>query len=247
MKPLKSIIVEDEKSSQKTLKNMLTDFCEGIEVNGIAGTVDDAILEIQKHTPDVIFLDIELPEKNGFHLLEYFPNANFEIIFTTAYNQYAIKAFRLSAVDYLLKPIDIEELRSAVAKVKEKKSDKDSRKKYQMLKSNISNVLNKLALPCKSGLIFVELSDIIRIEADGNYTNFHMNSGEKHVVSNLLKKYTKLLKDFNFQRINRTDLINIAHIAELKKQKRIKVRMSDGEWLNVTDSWKDDLINLFEF
>lgn len=121
MNTLKSVIVEDEISSQNTLKNMLNDFCDGIEVSGIAGTVDESIKLIQKVKPDIVFLDIDLPEKNGFQLLDYFPDASFEIIFTTAHNQYAIKAFKLSAIDYLLKPIDLEELRLAISKVADKK------------------------------------------------------------------------------------------------------------------------------
>lgn len=244
MNTLKSVIVEDEISSQNTLKNMLNDFCDGIEVAGIAATVDESIKVIQKEKPDLVFLDIDLPEKNGFQLLDYFPEASFEIIFTTAHNQYAIKAFKLSAVDYLLKPIDLEELRMAIAKVAEKKRDISSREKYSLLIENMNNTSKKLNLPCSTGLVFVEVKNIIRCEADGNYTNFYMTTGEKHVVSKHLGMYDKILSDLNFFRINRKDLINLNHILELRRQKKMTLKLSDNSFLPITDSRKDEFLDL---
>ena len=118
---IKALIVEDEENSQVTIKNMLEKYCEGVKVVGLAETVDQAIKVINRAQPDVIFLDIMLPEKNGFQLLEYFPESQFEVVFTTAYNEYALKAFELSATDYLLKPIDLGKLRKAIHKIAEKK------------------------------------------------------------------------------------------------------------------------------
>jgi two-component system LytT family response regulator len=244
MHTLKSIIVEDEKSSQITLQNMLLNFCKGVEVVGISGTVDEAIKLIQKEKPDLVFLDIELPEKNGFHLLEYFPEATFEIIFTTAYNQYAVKAFRMSAIDYLLKPIDLDELRLAIEKVAEKKTFSSNKIKYQLLQDNMNNVFNKLALPGRNGSIFVEIADIVRIEADGNYTIFYLKSGTSHVVSKTLRVYDELLSDFNFFRINRKDILNLNHIVELRRHKKMTILASDGRWLTVTESRKEDFLSI---
>ncbi len=244
MNTLKSIIVEDEESSQITLKNMLTEFCTGIEVVGMVGTVDDAIKMILKEKPDVVFLDIELPEKSGFQLLDYFPETSFEIIFTTAYNQYAVKAFKMSAIDYLLKPIDLKELRNAIKKVADKKNIVTNKIKYQLLRENMNNAFNKLALPCRNGFMFVELENIVRCEANGNYTNFYMQSGERHVVSKTLRIYDELLTEFNFFRINRTDMVNLNHIIELRRQKKMTVLTSDKSLLTVTDTRKEDFLNL---
>ncbi|MCB0652582.1 MAG: response regulator transcription factor [Saprospiraceae bacterium] len=244
MNTLKSVIVEDEISSQNTLKNMLNDFCDGIEVSGIAGTVDESIKLIQKVKPDIVFLDIDLPEKNGFQLLDYFPDASFEIIFTTAHNQYAIKAFKLSAIDYLLKPIDLEELRLAISKVADKKKDISSREKYRLLIENMNNKSKMLSLPSRTGLVFVEIKNIIHCEADGNYTIFHMTTGEKHIVSKTLGIYDQLLSDLNFYRINRKDLVNLNHILELRRQKKMTVKLSDNSFLPITDSRKDEFLDL---
>ncbi|KAA3630690.1 MAG: DNA-binding response regulator, partial [Bacteroidetes bacterium] len=244
MNELKAIIVEDEESNQKTLKNMLDDFCEGIKVVGIAGMVDDAIKLILHKKPDIVFLDIELPEKNGFQLLEYFPEPPFEVIFTTAYNKFAIKAFKFSAIDYLLKPIDLEELRNAIKKVVDKKQDVSQRMKYALLKSNMNNTFNKLTLPCSTGYVFVELTDVVRCKADGNYTNFHMKNGEKYVVSKTLGLYDQLLSEFSFFRINRQDLINTNHVIEFRRQKKSMVKMSDDSLLPVTDSRTEAYLNM---
>lgn len=244
MDQLKAIIVEDEESNQKTLKNMVDDFCEGIKVVGIAGMVDDAVKLILHKKPDIVFLDIELPEKNGFQLLEYFPETPFEVIFTTAYNEFAIKAFRFSAIDYLLKPIDLEELREAIEKVRDKKQGSSNQMKYKLLKSNLNSTFNKLTLPCSTGYVFVELTDVVRCKADGNYTNFYMANGEKYIVSKTLGLYDQLLSDYNFFRINRQDLINTNHINEFRRQKKAMVKMSDDSLLPVTDSRKEAFLKM---
>ncbi len=244
MDELKSIIVEDEVSNQLTLKNMVNDFCEGIVVCGIAGTVDEALKLVLQHQPDIVFLDIELPGKNGFQLLEYFPDPDFEVIFTTAYNQFAIKALKLSAIDYLLKPIDLEELRCAIKKVSEKKQEDFIQMRYKLLKESMNNSFQKVSLPCSTGFVFVELKDIIRCRADGNYTNFFLTNGDKIVVSKTLRLYEELLSELQFIRINRKDLINTNHVNEFRRQKKAMVKMSDDSLLPVTDSRKEAFLKM---
>ena len=137
MRTLKALIVEDEEKSRKTLANMLNNFCEDVTILAECNSVDMAIKEIEKGKPDVVFLDIELPGKNGFELIEHYHDLTFEVVFTTAYNNFAIKAFRLSAIDYLLKPIDLDELRNSLERVREKKSLIKNSKQLSVLKENI--------------------------------------------------------------------------------------------------------------
>ena len=242
---LKAVIVDDEESSRITLRNMLTDFCENVNVVGEADSVSEAIKQINTHHPDVVFLDIEMPEQNGFKLFDYYLNPTFEVIFTTAYNQYAVKAFRLSALDYLLKPIDLEQLRDALKKLKEKKDHNESIRKVSILKENLNNVLKKLALPTADGFIFIEIGSIIRCEASGNYTLFHFKNGEKVLVSKTLKIYDDLLSEFNFFRINRSNLINLNMIEKYGRQKNATITMTDGSILSISDSRKRRFLQLF--
>lgn len=244
MNSIKALIVEDEVNSQTTLKNMLENYCNGVEVVGIAGTVDEAVKKINLHSPDLVFLDIELPEKNGFHLLEYFPENTFDIIFTTAYNEFAVKAFRMSAIDYLLKPLDIELLRNAISKVVKKKDVFTEREKFKLLKQNMNNVLKKIALPTGQGLVFVELSEIIRCRADGNYTIFHLTDGKTVIVSKTLGLYENLLNGFNFFRINRQDLVNINHVKEYNRQKKATIVTTDSSILNLSDTRREDFLKI---
>ncbi len=244
MSLLNSIIVEDEEISQQTLKNLLTDYCEGIKVTGIASTVDEAVKLIIRKKPDVVFLDIELPEKNGFQLLEYFPEPDFHVIFTTAYNQFAIKAFKFSAVDYLLKPIDLQELRLAIEKVTQKQRQAYAEKKYQQLLENLNHTFEKITIPSSSGFIFIELKNLVRCEANGNYTNFLVSTGEKYIASQTLGVYDEILTETGFFRINRKDLININHIHEFRRQKKAMIQMSDGSLLPLTASRKEAFLKI---
>ncbi|MCB0661677.1 MAG: response regulator transcription factor [Saprospiraceae bacterium] len=242
MRTLKALIVEDEEKSRKTLANMLNNFCEDVTILAECNSVDMAIKEIEKGKPDVVFLDIELPGKNGFELIEHYHDLTFEVVFTTAYNNFAIKAFRLSAIDYLLKPIDLDELRNSLERVREKKSLVKSSKQLSVLKENIQNVFEKITLPTMDGLIFVDLEQIIRCEAQNNYTKFYLLNNENYLVSRTLKYYEGLLNDFNFFRINRTDIINLKYIKMLQKGKKLRIAMSDGAQLNLSDSRKDEFL-----
>lgn len=244
---LKALIVEDEENSRLLLKNMLEKYCEGIEVTGAVTTVDAAVQIINKNFPDVVFLDIELPNKNGFELLDLYPSGKFEIVFTTAYDKYALKAFKLSATDYLLKPIDLEELRASLFRVLDKKSMETARQKIQVLKENLNNKLHKLALPTGDGFFYSELAEVIRCEAMGNYTVFYIvGLKEKLLVSRSLKFYEDILDGFNFLRINRKDLINLNHIKKFTKQKKSKIEMSDGSELELAEARKDAFMEKFE-
>ena len=243
---LKVIIVEDEENSRVALFNMLTMFCDNIEVVEQVDSVPTAVQAIQIHQPDLVFLDIEMPGQNGFKLFDYFPKPNFEVIFTTAYDQYAVKAFRLAAADYLLKPVDLEELRAAIKKVIEKKDYKVVQDKITALKENLNNFFQKLALPTNEGFIFVEIRNIIRCEASGNYTHFFLKNKERIIVSKTLKVFAQILNDFNFFRISRSHLINLNYVKKYGRQKNPTITMEDGSILSLSENRKNEFLTIIE-
>lgn len=213
---VKSIIVDDELKSRKSLQILLTDFCEDVEVAALCQNVADGIEAIKKHNPDVVFLDIQMQRETGFDLLTKINEITFDVIFTTAYSEYAIKAFQFSALDYLLKPIDIQDLNRAIEKV-EKRSKSDITKKLNHLLENLNsrqNEIKKIALPTNDGLVFIKIEDIIYLEATSNYTIFHTIDKHNHMVSRTLKEYDTMLSDYNFYRIHKTHLINLNYIKK---------------------------------
>ncbi|MEM1319528.1 MAG: LytTR family DNA-binding domain-containing protein [Bacteroidota bacterium] len=243
---LKAIIVEDEDNSRITLFNMITNFCEGVKVVEQVDSVKTAVTAIREYQPDLVFLDIEMPEQNGFKLFDYFESPDFDIIFTTAYNQYAVRAFRFAAIDYLLKPINLEELRESIKKVAEKRQYEKSSRRINLLRENLNNFINKLALPTNDGYIFIELKEIIHCEAQGNYTVFHLISSDKVVISKTLKVYSELLEEFNFFRINRSNLINLNHVRKYGRQKSPMITLSSGVSLVLSETRKKEFLERIE-
>lgn len=244
---MKAIIVDDEKNSCETLKTLLHDFCANVQVEQVCQTIDEAVVAISKHGPDVVFLDINMKGENGFDLLEKVRPIDFEIVFATAYSEYAIKAFKFSAIDYLLKPIDIEELKSTVARVASKKVSKQ-KEKYEQLIQNLkpaNREFHKLALPSATGLTFVKTSDIIYCEADSNYTTFFLTDGTKIIVSRTLKEYEELLKAHRFFRIHHSYLVNLDAIKQYVRGDGGQVIMTNHATLDVSKRKKEDFLVLF--
>ncbi|MBL7884654.1 MAG: response regulator [Bacteroidia bacterium] len=216
---IKAIIIDDEERARNTLSSLLYEYCKDIEVVDKASNVPDGVISINKYKPDVVFLDIEMPEYNGFELLEFFNEINFEIIFVTAYSQYAIRAFEVSATDYLLKPVDIDALMKAVEKIKIKQNQTTIQKRLELLKESFSNEeIKKIALPMADGLLFIEVKDIILLEADGAYTTVFLKNGSKIVVSKKLKFFEDILTNRpQFFRPHRSHLININYMKKYVK------------------------------
>lgn len=234
---LRSIIVEDEKNNRETLKNMLTEFCQGVEVVGMAATVPEARALIQQKSPDLIFLDIELQTGSGFELLEPAESVNFEVIFTTAFEQYALKAIKISSLDYLLKPIDIAELQQAVKKAKDKKNNKSNKERVEVLLSHITSSPDqqkKICLATSEGLEFVTTSDIIFCEACGSYTTFHLKNNSKIVVSKNLKEYETLLDGNNFLRVHNSYLINLRQVKKYIKADGGSIIMENDHQISIS-------------
>lgn len=239
------IIVDDELKSRESLKILLQDFCNDVTVLALCENVNEAMEAIRKHKPDVVFLDIQLQRETGFDLLARIQEINFEIIFTTAYSEYAIKAFKFSAIDYLLKPIDIEELKRAVSKVEKRKGDTIT-SRLQELMNNLrssSSENYKLALPTANGLIFIRMQDILYCEASSNYTDITLSDGKKYTVSRTLREYEELLEGHNFYRIHHSYLINLNAIKKYVRGDGGYVVMSNDKSLDVSKRKKEGFLS----
>lgn len=246
--PLIAVIIEDEVRNAEALRNLLTEFCENVQVLAIAGDVAKGYKAIQEHNPDVVFLDIELPGASGFSLFDYFDGRPpFSVVFTTAYNEYAIKAFECSAMDYLTKPVDIKRLRSALQKVRERKSLLDAASSPQ-LQSAISNYsegrIRKIALSTFDGMIFRDIDEIVRCEGDNNYTTFFFTDKTKLVISKTLKDYETLLGDSGFFRPHKSHLVNLNKIKKYIKGKASYLVMDDGSQVEVSVRKKEELAKI---
>jgi two-component system, LytTR family, response regulator len=242
---LRVVIVEDEIHSRETLKNLLQEFCEGVEIVGMAGDVPTAVDVIRKENPDLLFLDVELQSGTGFDVLEQLPDIHFDIVFTTAFEQYAVRAIKLSSIDYLLKPIDIEELRKAVEKARQKRGADDQKKQLETLIANLSGTpgKKKICLATSDGLEFIDVADIMYCEANGSYTNFNLTNGTKILVSKNLKEYESMLADQNFMRVHNSFLINLAEVKKFVKSEGGYILMKDNAQISISQKNREEFLN----
>lgn len=214
---LKVLLIDDEERATDALRLMIEKAVPEIQQVMACNDSRNAADIIHKYQPGLIFLDIQMPHLNGFEVLEKMPNKNFKIIFTTAYNEYAIQAIRFSAFDYLLKPIDIEELQSTIHRFLE--SNEDYKQQYELLKNIMHNIQApnadefRLALPTKEGVHFLVPSEIIRCEAVGNYTKFYTTGNKTYLISKTLGDYDVLLGPHNFIRTHKSHLVNKKYIS----------------------------------
>jgi two-component system, LytTR family, response regulator len=242
---LKSVIVDDESKSRESLKILIEDFCDSVTVCALCQNVDEGIKAIQEYKPEVVFLDIQMQRETGFDLLTRIKDINFEVIFTTAYSEYAINAFKFSAIDYLLKPIDIEELKNSIAKLNKKLNENLSVKLENLIQNlrTTSSENFKLALPTSDGLFFVKVSDIVYCEASSNYTEIVTEDGKKHIVSRTLKEYDDMLTDHNFYRIHNSYLINLNSIKKYVRGDGGYVVMKNDRSLDVSKRKKEGFLD----
>jgi two-component system, LytTR family, response regulator len=238
---MRSIIVDDELKSRESLRILLEDFCDNVEVMALCQNVEEGIQAIHTHKPDVVFLDIQMQRETGFDLLAKIKNIDFEVIFTTAYSEYAIKAFKFSAIDYLLKPIDIEELKRALSKV-ERKINGSFSQRLEHLIQNLKPATPqnfKLALPTSDGLVFIRIDEILYCEASSNYTEIFCSDGKKYLVSRTLKEYEDILTEHNFFRIHNSHLINLSCIKKYVRGDGGYVVMNNDVALDVSKRKKE--------
>jgi len=242
---IRSIIVDDELKSRESLKILVEDFCSGVTVNAACQNIAEAIDAIHKVKPDLVFLDIQLQRETGFDLLTKFDDFDFEVIFTTAHAEYAIKAFKFSAIDYLLKPIDIGELKKAIDKVEKSRSKTIAERLNQLVQNlRVGSTENyKLALPTSDGLVFVKVNDILYCEASSNYTEIIMTDNRKYIVSRTLKEYDDMLGEQNFFRIHHSYLINLNGIKKYVRGDGGYVVMNNEKSLQVSKRKKEGFLS----
>lgn len=243
----KAVIIDDEPHAVEVLAMLLQKNCPNVDVVATTSESTAAAELILKHHPDVVFLDIEMPRLNGFSLLESLPSLHFHLIFTTAYDQYAVKAFRYSALDYLLKPVLAKDLREAISKLPEKKSPE--REQLKLTEENLrliklNTVPDKIILPHAKGYTFQKLDEIIYCEAMSAYCKFHFEGKQPLVIAKGLGDIEELLKDAGFFRAHRQYLVNVKKIQELLREDSGTLLMTDGTKIPVARNRKDDFFAL---
>jgi two-component system LytT family response regulator len=246
MEPLKAILVDDELSSLQNLQQKLLEFCPEIKVIAMSQRPEEAIFLIRHHNPDVIFLDIEMPRISGFRMLDELEGLRSEIIFTTAYNHYAIEAIRISAFDYLVKPIALEELQGAVQRLVTHHSRQVVEKLDVLKKSLQENKTQdgKIAIPTGEGMEFLPIKDILRIESSANYSKLYLLNGHTLLVTRLLKDFEEMLLPYRFYRVHHSHLINLSYIKRYIRGEGGQVVMQNGDTIDVARRKKDEFLKL---
>ncbi|MEX2234627.1 MAG: LytTR family DNA-binding domain-containing protein [Cyclobacteriaceae bacterium] len=239
-----ALVIDDEPYSCEALVELLTKYCPEVQVAKVCHSGAEALIAIKEHSPQLLFLDIEMPRMNGFELLEKAGEINFELIFTTSYDQYAIKAIRMSALDYLLKPIDRVELQKAVQKVKHRLVRPQTQQIEMLLQklSNPATPMLRIALPTMEGLQLVQIDSVICCTSDSNYTTFSLKGKEKIIVSKTLKEVEELLNEYSFLRVHHSSLVNLNEISKYVKGEGGYLVMSDASHVDVSRSRKEMLM-----
>lgn len=244
---LNAVVVDDEKHCLETLSWQLQRFCPEVHLVATCNSAHEALAVLQKQSVDLVFLDIEMPHMNGFEMLQQINQIKFDVIFTTAYDMFAVKAFQFSAVDYLLKPIDKDQLQQAVQKVLLKGqaiSAEQLNVLFQSLYQQAPN-LQKIALPTMEGLEFIQSNQIVHCQSESNYTHIFLQNGTKLLISKTLKETEEMLTGHNFMRVHHSHLINLNHIKKYVKGDGGYVIMSNDASINVSRSRKEDLLKAF--
>lgn len=245
---IKSVILDDEKHSVETLKWKIEKFCPDVMIIATFTNSEEAFHYLQVNKIDLLFIDIEMPRMNGFEVLRSLGTINFDVIFTTAYDEFGIKAIKFSALDYLLKPIQTQELSQAVEKHKQKSAQKISSEQLKVLFSNIkedNDAPIKIALATKESIEFVQPHEIIACEADSNYTRVFLADGRKKLISKTLKEFEELLGEHHFFRSHHSHLVNTNHIKEYVRTEGGYLLMSNKLSIPVSRSKKEEVLRLF--
>jgi len=243
---MKAIIIDDEKKAQEVLAKMLNKYCDEIDIIAVADGVTTGLEAIRTHQPNLIFLDIQMDDGTGFDLLNKLTKQNFHLVFTTAFDAFALKGFKYSAMDYLLKPIDPDELINTVDRCLSAPSKNSVQQSALLQEYMKTKTFNKIALPEIDGINYVEVKQIIRCEADINYTIFYMVEGKKIVVAKTLKTYHESLCNEQFIRIHKSHIINLTYVVKYFKGDGGEIEMSDGSILPVARKMKNLLLKALE-
>lgn len=243
---IKAIIVDDEQHCIDRLKNLVATYCSN-EVSIIAtfDNIDDAYSALQQLKPDLVFLDVQINRETGFDLLRKLPAISFDVIFTTAYEQYAVKAFKFSATDYLLKPIDVDDLKDSLKRIKESETKGHKNEDLNLLIENIKNIQHhtkKITVPTLNGLEFLNVQDILHCKSDVNYTTLYMKDKSKLMVAKTLKEFEGILSSYNFFRVHNSHLVNLNYIKSYNKGKGGYLILDDNTEIEVSTRKKEDFL-----
>jgi len=246
VKIITCIIIEDEVDTRKLLKSLLEDYCEKVQVLAEAGNVQEGVALIKKHQPQLVFLDIAMPKESGFSLYKYFDEVNFEVIFTTAFSQYAIQALKLAALDYLMKPINLEELMESLDRFRNQTRTLATKENYSLVEKNAQTPNHqKIALACSDGYIFVPIDNIIRCQSEKSYTLFIIKDQEPIWTSRNLGEYTSILQNYGFKRVHRSHMINPTYVKKFIRGKSPILIMDDDTQITISASKRDGLLDHF--
>lgn len=246
---LTAIIIDDETNSRNALRQKITKHCNNVMIIADCENGEEGIEKIETQKPDIIFLDIEMPRMNGFTMLQQIKNKNFEVIFITAYDHYAIKAIKFSALDYLLKPVEVEDLKAAIEKVTQKRKQVDGNKRVELLVQNFleeKTAHQRIAISSMEGLQFVTTNDIIYLEANSNYTSFYLADNRKITATKTLKDFEEILPASMFIRIHHSYLINKNGIEKYIKGEGGQVVMKNGVTLDVARRKKEEFMKAID-
>ncbi len=246
---IKIIIIDDEARARSAIEKIIVTNVKDVEIVDKADNVENGLNSILRNKPQIVLLDINLPDGTGFDLLRQLPKVDFKLIFITAHEEYAIKAIKFSALDYIVKPIDIGELVTAIENAKNEIVDANNNLKIEAFLANFENIKNdikKIVLKTADSIHLVNVQNIIRCEADNNYTNFYINDNKKIFVSNTLKEYEEMLTPYNFFRVHQSHLINLNYISKFDKKDGGYLVMTDKSQIPVSARKRHLLLELFD-
>ena len=245
---MKGIIIDDEPTVRNAIKNLLTEQFPDIKIVSSVGSVSEGYNAILQHSPELIFLDVELPDGTGFDLLKKFPSVNFKVIFITGHQEYALDAIKVSALDYILKPFDTDELRCAIEKAREIINHNEQQLKLQTLNENLqgNKTLKRIILPTSDNLHIVQVNEIIRAEADSNYTTFWLTGNKKIMVSRTIKEYDSMLSGSGLIRVHQSHLVNINFIDKFVKRDGGYLQLKDGSKIPISPNLKKQVLQIIK-
>lgn len=241
---IRALLIDDEQHCNKTLRYELERHCPEVEVVGEALSGEEGIEQINRLKPDLVFLDIEMPGMSGFEMLRRLDPVNVDIVFVTAYDQYAIRAFRFAAVDYLLKPVISDQLREAIGRINERKQKTDRVLQIDTLMHNLQHGMKspRIALPAGRGMDFVSIDDILYCSAESNYSHIHLQDGRKYTLAKTLKDIEGLFDQLGFFRIHQTYLVNLRKVQRYVRDDGGYVIMSNGEKIPIAKRRKEEFM-----
>lgn len=246
MEKIRAILIDDELNSLQNLQQKLDGFCPDVAIVAVTQKPEEGIVLIRQHQPDVVFLDIEMPRMSGFRMLEQLGDYDFDIIFTTAYNHYSIDAIRISAFDYLVKPIGIEELQHAVERLS-KSLHRQTKEKIDILKKSLNDSHSqedKIAISTSEGIEFIPIKNIIHIESKSNYSKIFLTDNKSMMVTKILKDFEEMLLPYNFYRVHNSHLINLTYIQKYVRSEGGHVMLQDGTLIDISRRKKEEFLKM---